>query len=103
MTMEFAFDKKKVELAGYTMESVYDTIKNSFTNNGLKCISDGEPFIFSGLGDNKDYGKMIIMMGLFTKQDWFLNIVSSWIFRDNGGYEDVLKQVKEKLSIRELT
>jgi len=100
--MEFTFDKKKVELAGYTMESVYNAMKNNFTNNGLKCINDGETLVFAGLGDSKDYGKMILMMGLFTKQDWFLNIASSWIFRDNDGYEDILRQVNEKLSRGEL-
>jgi len=101
--MEITFDNEKVAIAGYTMESIYEAIKDNFIKNGLKCLSDEETLIFGGLGDRQDYGKMIIMMSLLTSQDWFLDTASSWIFRYNGGYEDVLRQVKEKLARGELS
>jgi len=101
--MEFTFNTDKIKAAGYSIESVYNAMKDNFKHNGLVCINDGETLIFEGLGNNKDHGKMVFMMGFLTCQDWFLNIVSSWIFRDDGSYEDVLRQVNEKLAKGELS
>ena len=103
MTMEFTFDNEKIKAAGYTTESIYEAMKSNFKSKGLRCVNEGEVLVFGEIGDNNDYGKMIGMMSLLTCQDWFLDIASTWIFRENGGYEDVLRQVKEKLAKGELS
>jgi len=96
--MEFTFDTEKVEAAGYTLESIYNAMKENFKKRNLKCVSDGEFLSFSGTGHSDDYGNMLVLVKRLSSEDWFMNTAKSWFFEYGNTYEDVLKDIKNKIS-----
>ena len=97
MKMEFTFDPAAVKRRGYTMESVYRTVKEEFDECNLPCIADGEVLAFGSTGHKNDYSSMLGMMRVFSKSEWFMDVAASWWFTTNEvlGWEDVLAAAKE--------
>ena len=98
MIMEFMFDKEAVERRGYTMEKVYNHIKERFVEKNLPCIEDGEKLAFRSTGGPNDYGRMLGMMRVYSKAEWFMETASLWMFTTNErlGWEDVLAQARDR-------
>ena len=95
LKMEFTFDKAAIEKKGYSMESLYGEIKKEFASKNIPCVSDNEVLAFSGTGHKDDFSNMLTIMRIYSQVDWFMDTASSWIFRTNEGWEDVLKQAKK--------
>jgi len=104
MKMEFTFDKEAVAGRGYIMSNVYKTVKEEFNKTGLQCVSDNEILTFAGVGHVDDYSNMLGMMRVFSRSEWFIDIVSSWYFTtdERKGWEDVLGQLRKEIARGEL-
>jgi len=101
MKMLFTFDMAAVIQAGYTLEQVYNHLKEKFAERNLVCISDdADSLIFAGTGNGNDLSRMLIMMGKLENQEWFMKIAASWLFTtdERRGWEDVLGYYKTKQS-----
>jgi hypothetical protein len=93
MKVEFAFDKRKVEQQGYTINAVHQTLKKNFTAKGLRCIEDGDTLCFADNGGDNDFSGMWAIIMALLRTDWFTCLAASctW-YDDDGTQEDVLSQ-----------
>ena len=98
MKMEFTFDEAAVLRRGFTMERVYIAVKKEFAKRELPCIADGDSLIFSGAGGKNDLARMLGMMRIYSKTEWFMDTAATWRFTTNErlGWEDVLSQAKAR-------
>lgn len=95
MQIRFTFDDALMQSNGIQRQSVYYTLKKSFSRKGLPCISDDEVLAFEDTGRECDYGNMwSIILGLI-KSEWFIRCASSCIFIEDGEAEDILAQLPE--------
>lgn len=96
MRVDFTFDEKIMEAAGYTMADVYGTIKGEFRKRNVSCVSEGQVLSFAGGTGRDDFSEMWAVILMLTKSDWFMKFATSCIWIDNdGNCEDVLRQVLE--------
>ena len=104
MKMSFTFDIEAASRLGYNLSNVYEIVKREFKKVGLQCISDNETLIFAGVGHVDDYSNMLGMMRVFSRTEWFFDVVSSWYFTtdERRGWEDVLGQLKRQIAQGEL-
>ncbi|MCL2177090.1 MAG: hypothetical protein FWB72_04000 [Firmicutes bacterium] len=101
--MEFTFDLEAVEKHGYCIDVARKMIKEQAEEFKLKCVSDNELLAFEGSGLKSDFSGMLGMMRVFAIQsNWVAEIANSWILITSDGWEDVLRQVKEKYARGEL-
>jgi len=93
MKIVFKLDEVAIAKAEYKIEDVRHTIKNLFAERGLPCvIDDGDELAFEDTGREDDYADMWqIIIGLL-KSEWFISSVSSCVWIDEDGEEDVLSQ-----------
>lgn len=101
MRVDFSFNKDIVEANGYTMNDVYGTIKGMFAEQNIACVSDGDVLSFSGGRGKNDFSNMwAIILGL-TRTEWFVSFAESCIwYESDDKWEDVLRQAREKKSMR---
>ena len=92
MKMEISFDQNKVRERGFTMEQVRDLLVKAFDEFSFPLVSDGEVMVFSGVGNSKDFGRMLIMMDRLVEAEWFMETASKWDFSRPDHTEDVLSQ-----------
>ena len=93
MKVEFVFDQDKVKQRGYTMDTVYDTIKKNFAAKNLRCVSDGEILAFEDNGGANDFSGMWAIIMALLRTDWFVSFATSCVwYEDDGSEEDVLSQ-----------
>lgn len=95
MKVQFSFDKTAVELRGYTLESVNQTVKDLFTVHELPCISDGSTLVFEDKGHGDDFAVMWDVILSRLRSDWFMDCAVSCVWRDEDGEEDILAQTGE--------
>ena len=101
MKVEFTFDKRLVETSEHTMEGIYETIKREFAAKNLPCVSDGEVLAFSDCGHKDDFSHIWVILWKLSHSEWFLELATSCRFyEDDGEWEDVLTQAKEKYAKR---
>lgn len=91
--MEFVFDKDKVEQKGYTLDTIYSTIKKNFAAQGLCCVSDRDTLAFTDSGGVNDFASMWSIIMALLRTPWFVPFSTSctW-YDDDGSEEDVLSQ-----------
>ena len=93
MQIAFTFDNDKIEMSGNSTEDIIYIIKKIFAKYDLPCISGGPVISFSDNGGEDDYSDMwTIILSLFMS-DWFTDIVTSCIWKDDFECEDVLEQM----------
>lgn len=97
MKVEMIFNKDKIVNDGYTLENIYENLKEAFTKRGLRCSSDNEILIFEGVGSVNDFANMISLLVKLLQIDWFIQYATSCILyeRENGTSEDVLSQASK--------
>ena len=92
MEVRFSFRKAAVAQRNLKLEDVHQTIKSLFTSNGLPCVSDGETLAFKDKGHGDDFAIMWDIILSLLRADWFMACVSSCVWQDESGEEDVLAQ-----------
>lgn len=99
MQVRFTFDENLIEKDGYTRADIYNTIKKSFEEKNISCVSDGEILSFAGGARENDFSYMWAIILRLTKTDWFLKFATSCIWCENDKWEDVLRQAKAKKAV----
>ena len=64
----------------------------AFDEFSFPLASDGEVMVFTGVGNSKDMGRMLIMMDRLIEAEWFMETASMWGFSRPDHWEDVLSQ-----------
>mgnify|MGYP007110267422 CR=1 FL=1 len=92
MIVKISFDKAAVERRGYTLEAVHQTIKSLFTVHGFPYVSDGKVLAFKDKSHGDDFAIMWDIILSLLRADWFMACVSSCVWQDESGEENVLAQ-----------
>ena len=98
MRVKLSFDKATVERRGHTLEDVHQTVKNLFAVHDLPCVSEDSVLAFMDKGHGDDFAVMWDIILALLRADWFLDCVSSCVWQDEDGEEDVLSQVRKTRS-----
>jgi hypothetical protein len=100
LKIEIGLDKEQILIDNkYEVNAIYNFIDELFTSENLiKEPSDNDLLIFIGKEPYHDFAKMFNCIFYLEKQDWFMDYVRVWNFYNNGRYENILQQSKEKLA-----
>lgn len=93
MKVEFVFDRDVVGQRGYTMDTVYRTVKKNFAAKNLPCVSDGDILAFTDNGGTNDFSDMWAIIMTLLRTEWFVPFSSPCVwYEDDGSEEDVLSR-----------
>ena len=92
MEVRFSFDKAAATWQDHTLEDVHQTIKSLFTVHGFPHVSDRKVLAFKDKGHSDDFAIMWDIILSLLRADWFMACVSSCVWQDESGEEDVLAQ-----------
>ena len=69
----------------WSLESMNETIKKIYADNGLKLGTDG---YFVGNNDEHDLANFFIVANYLEDQEWFMENVKIWEYDHDGNRED---------------
>lgn len=92
MQVKITFDEAAVKRRGLTLESVHQTVESLFAAHDLPCVSDGSTLAFGDKGHGDDFACMWDIILSLLRSEWFTDCVSSFVWEDEDGEEDILAQ-----------
>ncbi len=95
MTVKISFNKAAMEWRGCRLEDARQTVKNLFAAHDLPCVSEDSILTFKDKGHGDDFAVVWDIILSLLRADRFLECAAPCVWKDKGGEEDVLSQVRE--------
>ena len=92
MKVVFTFNEAAIASKGYRSQDIRDTVKRTFAEAELPCVSDNVELAFEDAGREDDYSDMWSIICNLMISGWFLECAASCIWEDEGEKEDILAQ-----------